>query len=80
MSKWFDNLKKDWTYAVKKDDYVMVVSSTSNLDKRLMKVTGVTSKSIFVGKMQFSRFTKSQKNNKRRIEPFLAHHMNKEMK
>lgn len=78
MSNYFNNMKNNsWAYDVKKGDYVMVVSNINKLDKRLMKATSVTAKSIFIGEMQFSKFTKSQKNNKRRIEPFLAHHIKK---
>lgn len=75
MGGWFSEIKKGWSYNVKKGDYIMVISNTNEFDKRLMKITRVTKNSIFLGKIQFSKFTKSQKNNQYRIEPFLAHHI-----
>lgn len=66
---------KDWTFLVKKGDYVKVISNNNFVDESLREVTDVTEKSIFISRMQFCKDTKNQSNMKRRIEPFMAQHI-----
>ena len=65
-----------WTEFVQIGDYVKVLFVKGNyLSERVLPVTKVTKKSIYVGNMQFSKANGNQTNNKRVIHPFMAHHI-----
>lgn len=68
-------MEVNWTRAVKIGDYVRMVShGDEQVRERVKPVTRLTGKSIFCGQQQFSKKTGIQRNNKRRVEPFMEHH------
>jgi len=64
----------NWMEKIKVGDYVQIISLENPLEVTSYPVTKVTKRSVFVDRMQFSKDTGIQKNKKRKIEPFMAHH------
>lgn len=65
----------NWTKKVKKGDYVRLLSTSNSAEESLREVTDVSDKSVFISRMQFSKETSIQTNNKRKIAPFMAQHV-----
>jgi hypothetical protein len=68
-----------WTKRIKFGDFVGVINVDEKLsEERILQVTKITKNSIFVDKMQFSKYTGIQFNMKRKLVPILVNqHTNK---
>lgn len=67
--------KNDWTSIVQKGDYILVESISNLLDSKLVKVSKVTSRSIYINGISFSKRYKKQWDGNLIIKPFLASHV-----